>query len=116
MADGGTSEIDSILVCLNSLGSSAALMNTADIGILLTSGASSDACGSAYLRPLYYNNDNYPPVGWVGKDCNVNTLAHEIGHILGARHNREISSSTFNDDNFGFGYLIRGTNAATVMA
>ena len=84
--------------------------------MLMTSGASRDGvCGLAYLRPLYYSN--VAVVGWSGKDCASNTLAHELGHLLGARHNRELGQiQDFRDDNFGYGYNIVGTNAHTVMA
>ena len=105
-----------MLSCFFLLGTTAALMNTADIAILLTSGVSSDNfCGAAYTRPLIYNSDTIPPIGWVGKDC-TDTLAHELGHILGARHNYEISKKTFEDDTFGFGYLIPNRGAGTIMA
>ena len=83
--------------------------------MLMTAGPSNDACGAAYLRPLFFSN--VPAIGWSGKDCNVGTLAHELGHILGARHNRELGQiQDYPDDNFGYGYNIVGTNAHTVMA
>ena len=72
------------------------------------------ACGLAALRPMYFSNS--ASIGFVAKDCNTNVLAHELGHIFGAQHNREEGGTVFPDVNYGWGYLIRGTDQRTVMA
>ena len=41
-------------------------------------------------------------------------FTHEVGHIFGAHHNREVVSGSGNG--FNYGYLLRGSNMLTVMA
>ena len=40
-------------------------------------------------------------------------FTHEVGHIFGANHNREVAG---NGNGFNYGYLLRGSNMLTVMA
>ena len=42
-------------------------------------------------------------------------FTHEVGHILGAEHNREVENGGLSND-FSYGYLLRGSQMLTVMA
>jgi hypothetical protein len=86
-----------------------ATKNTADLALLMISGATSGVCGIAYLN-AYRNGYAY---GWVGKGCQTIVTGHEVGHNFGAYHNKEISSGA--DEGFEYGYLIEG-GYASIMA
>jgi hypothetical protein len=86
-----------------------ATKNTADLALLMISGATSRVCGIAYLN-AYRNGYAF---GWVGKGCQNTVTGHEVGHNFGAYHNKEISSGA--DEGFEYGYLIEG-GYATMMA
>ena len=75
-------------------------------------------CGAAFL-------DSYqggpPPVGVISQACvgsssGTYALGHELGHIFGVRHNREVDPSDHPEDKGAHGFLIRGTHARTIMA
>jgi hypothetical protein len=54
--------------------------------------------------------------GWVGKGCQTIVVAHEIGHMFGAHHNREIVPPEGRPiEGFEYGYLIEG-GYVTIMA
>ena len=71
---------------------------------------SSDASGAAYLGPT--SQTGAPPIGWVQLGHEL-IFTHEVGHIFGAHHNREVAG---NGNGFNYGYLLRGSNMLTVMA
>ena len=43
------------------------------------------------------------------------TFDHEIGHLFGAKHNRETRHHP-NSEDYGHGYIIRNTSFCTIMA
>ena len=47
----------------------------------------------------------------VSRHCTYNGSGyrHELGHVMGASHNKEVSPN-------GHGYLIKGTDMRTIMA
>ena len=89
------------------------LLQTADVAFLLLSDL--DNCGRAY-----YNTRSWP-IGISQTACakGYYSFGHEIGHMLGARHNRGGSTS---DYDYGYGWLIESPGAPdnggyrTVMA
>ena len=103
------------------LGSRNATRNSADIALLMISGGvevvSSHEkthlgriCGIAYLNAYRYKTFSF---GLVGKGCPTVVTGHEVGHMFGALHNKEISSGA--DQGFEYGYLIPG-GYASIMA
>ena len=91
------------------------LLNSADIAVLMT-GTPSDrgrVAGRANFGPPDETRD--PPICWVFPKMEI-SLLHEIGHIFGCRHNREIHRGDPNSKDSNFGNLVKGTNVATIMA
>ena len=96
-------------------GSLDSLLNSADIAVLMT-GTPSDrgrVAGRAHFGPPDETGD--PPICWVFPKMEI-SLLHEIGHIFGCRHNREIHRGDPNSKDSNFGNLVKGTNVATIMA
>ena len=50
-------------------------------------------------------NSNF---GWVAKNCHQAVTPHEIGHMFGAAHNKEISANFVPNGGFEYGFLISG--------
>ena len=50
-------------------------------------------------------NSNF---GWVAKNCHRAVTPHEIGHMFGAAHNKEISGSFAPNGGYEYGHLIPG--------
>ena len=57
-------------------------------------------------------NSNF---GWVAKNCHQAVTPHEIGHMFGAAHNKEISTNFVPNGGFEYGALIPG-GYVSVMA
>ena len=75
------------------------LLQTADVAMLLV--ANSNYCGMANY------NSRTTPTGIAMKSCATGyySFGHEIGHMLGAKHNKENSAwATFP---YGYGYWLR---------
>ena len=83
--------------------------NALELNIFLQS---SDASGAAYLGPSSQNGS--PPIGWVQLGDAL-IFAHEVGHLFGCEHNREVEGGGSNND-YSYGYLLRGSNMLTIMA
>ena len=110
------------------------LLKGADIAILMTSSGasrqiiclyqyalksyshcflqSSNAGGAAYIGPS--SQTRAPPVGWV-KLGDALIFAHEVGHLFGCRHNREVMGGGSNNA-YNYGYLMKGSKMRTIMA
>ena len=73
---------------------------------------SSDAGGAAYLGPS--SQTGSPPIGWVQLGDAL-IFAHEVGHLFGCEHNREVEGGGSSND-YSYGYLLRGSNMLTIMA
>ena len=100
---------------LNSKNSLDSLLNSADIAVLMT-GTPSDrgrVAGRANFGPPDETKD--PPICWVFPQIEI-SLLHEIGHIFGCRHNREIHKGDPNSQGYNYGNLVEGSNMATIMA
>ena len=79
------------------------MLNTADMAYLLTGNTISN-CGAAY--PNLINH----PYGLGRHQCSRGyfTFGHELGHILGLKHNAESTSANTNPAfSYGLGYLIQ---------
>ena len=96
------------------------LRGGADTTILLTAHPNPDSCGVAYL------NGHLPgrgfTIGVVHTRCATGyySFGHELAHMFGARHNREVENGS-TPNTFNYGYLIRGANGRpsgfrTIMA
>ena len=69
------------------------------------------AVGAAWLGP--WRVTGAPPFGWVAYHYSL-TFCHEIGHLFGALHNREVDDRDPHDD-FSHGFLMGG-GRRTIMA
>ena len=98
-----------------------ALLNTADIAILMTSspwrgrdlmGEKRNALGESYFAPF---KSGSPPLAWA---CAKSPLAfvHEIGHLFGCNHNREEFVRYGCQYYSNYGYLLEGSTMKTIMA
>ena len=83
----------------------AASRKTADVAILLVSKVINGTCGIAYTDVNGQASSSY---GLVMNTCFDGTTGHEVGHLFGAYHNREIEAGP--DTPRGgkaYGYLMR---------
>jgi hypothetical protein len=88
------------------------LLNTADMAILLTESQAGVSLGTAHFGPRKITGK--PPTAWAAPIGNELVFVHELGHVMGAFHNREIMPlSLFN---YNYGFQIRRTPYHTVMA
>ena len=95
------------------------LLNTADIGILMTGTQASDGnlvcSGRAKVGPSK-NPLTHPPIAWVYPE-DILSFVHEVGHIFGCRHDKDscgvdgIDVATSN-----YGYHMKGSQMHTIMA
>ncbi|MCA9963338.1 MAG: FG-GAP repeat protein [Anaerolineales bacterium] len=85
-------------------------LHDADVAILIRT--STDSCGLAYIYPAATD-----AFGVVAQDCATGyySFAHEIGHIQGALHNPEESSSNW-PFAYGHGYYNNADGWRTVMS
>ena len=65
-------------------GNEANTLNTADIVLLVLSGARGGNCGIAYTNG-YQHGVN---MGWIAKNCHQAVTPHEVGHMFGCAHNK----------------------------
>ncbi len=91
-------------------GTEADTRNTADVALMVISKVYSRVCGIAYIN-AFQNGYSF---GWVAKGCQETVTPHEIGHMFGCAHNKEISSWT-PVGGFAYGKRITG-GYATIMA
>ena len=83
----------------------AASLNSADIALLLVSQTYENTCGIAYVDAALANAFSY---GLVMNPCYDSTTGHEIGHLFGAFHNREIEPGPDTPrGGVAYGYLMR---------
>ena len=91
---------------------SLALLNSADMGILMC-GTAANEQGDGAVYGLACQGSQ-PPVAWVfPKDPLI--LSHEIGHLFGCHHNREMEEGGERDQSH-YGYLIKECKMTTIMA
>jgi hypothetical protein len=94
-----------------------ALLNTADMAILLTASTTNDAIGMANYADIRMW-DKKPPTAWsaaVGK--RKLNFVHELGHLMGAMHNREELYDIYKPrGSYNYGFLIRNTPYHTIMS
>ena len=91
---------------------SMALLNSADMGILMCgTAANQEGDGAVYGLAC---QGIQPPIAWVfPKDPLI--LSHEIGHLFGCHHNREMEGGGERDQ-FYYGYVIKKSMMTTIMA
>jgi hypothetical protein len=106
-----------------------ALLNTADMAIQLTSTVTNTDTAAAIMGPWKTTSLKGPPLAWVAPlNCGL-CFVHEIGHIMGAQHNREeypYSKDDYNYDMikhgktertfYNYGMQITGTPYHTIMS
>merc|ERR1712117_50687 len=112
----------------NAKGSVHALLQSYDIAVLMTKNGAGKQCWNSACTPYSETagivwtgtsaKDGYRspsnPSTWI-KGGSPLTFAHEVGHILGALHNREEHSGGENQQH-RYGYLMQGSNKLTIMA
>lgn len=86
------------------------LRHSADTAFLLTGHLDDGVCGRAFFDA---SDGSDPTLGIGIRDCALGyfSFAHEMAHILGARHNRENAPDTHP---YGHGFLV-GPKVSTVM-
>lgn len=87
------------------------VLGGADVAVLI--GQTFDSCGFAF------SNSIVDPLAIVRKSCAQGyfSVGHEVAHIFGAQHNREVSSNVRGYFPYGFGYLVGGdTGARTILS
>jgi len=87
-----------------------------DMAYILTRRFSTDgACGRAGALDVTTTAYGNAPIAFSGRFCSTYTMAHELGHLFGAWHNREVLS--FNaPGGYPMGQLIGNGPYRTVMA
>ena len=90
------------------LGSVSEMLNSADMAYLLTGNTLTNVCGRAFLNTVS------KPYGIGRHQCSRGhyTFGHELGHIMGLKHNIE-SSSVNNAFPYGYGYLMQPPGATS---
>ena len=67
------------------------MLRGADVAILMTASVSRGHGGMAYNGPMLKTGG--PPLAWVALGRSLRAgeiaLAHEVGHLMGCRHNRK---------------------------
>ena len=75
------------------------LLKGADVAILMTATASTNYVGMAYNGPTLKTGG--PPLAWVSLGRSIPageiSFAHEVGHLMGCRHNRDQRLSRVKD-------------------
>ena len=111
------------------------LLNSSDIGILMTGSNTTTGLGMAYLGPPIKPTN--PPIAWV-YPVNDGNFVHEIGHIFGCHHNPEAQKGSYSNvkqdlkrrkmktsealqtrellTTANYGYHMKGSNMLTIMA
>jgi hypothetical protein len=95
------------------------ILKSADVAFLITAKGTSDGdwkvMGTANLGP--WKTTYGPPLAWVAPIGSELTFVHELGHIMGAHHNRENTGWTYmNIYGYGYGYQIPETPFYTIMS
>ena len=77
---------------------------SADIALLLTAVTDLDGCGIAKINGI----ENGKTIGVVHQSCATGSysFAHEIAHMVGAFHNREVENEPNSEHPSAYGYLI----------
>ena len=97
------------------------LLKTADLAVLMTGspakvkGIKGANVGQSVFGPYEKIFNVQVPVAWVFPSNPLN-FVHEVGHLFGCKHNREREKNAVIGDNSNYGYLLKGSNLATIMA
>jgi hypothetical protein len=78
-------------------------LSTADVAFLLVSSLDSNVCGIAYFDTTSH------PFGLAQHKCargRTLTFAHEVSHIIGANHNREVVTDGTDSAGYAYGFLL----------
>ena len=87
------------------------LLNTADIGVLMTGTPTKTARGCSVIGP-----SKNLPIAWVYPE-DILTFVHEVGHIFGCDHNRESSGKDIlQEATSNHGYRMKRSRMFTIMA
>lgn len=100
-------------------GSVEAVLNTADMAILLTASNTYNPFGGQYGGYAHFGPIRVykqPPTAWAAPIDNDWVFVHELGHIMGAFHNREILHDSVPGRGSNYGFRIRNSNYYTIMA